>query len=81
MGKLKRFTLGFNDDRNRWELKNDKTDRVLQRFLTKENATKGGVLKRALGSEGGSVKIKKLNERYEEERTFPRKKDPRQSEG
>jgi hypothetical protein len=29
----------------------------------------------------GSVKIEKLNGRYQEERTFPRSADPRKSKG
>ena len=40
------------------------------------------VLKKALGSEGGSVKIEyKEKSGYEEERTFPRSADPRESKG
>jgi hypothetical protein len=39
------------------------------------------VLSRALGKEGGSVKIEKISGGYQEERTFPRSADPRKSKG
>lgn len=81
MPNLRKFTLSYNDDRDRWDLENDKTDRVVRSFETKEDATKGGVLERTLGSDGGSVKIRLENGRYEEERTYPKSRDPRRSKG
>ena len=78
---LPKLTLARNPKTKQWELENDKTDRVVKRFETKEDATKGGVLKKVLGPDGGSVKIKKLNGHIEEERTFPRKADPEESKG
>lgn len=81
MGKLPKYTLEFDEKKERWELEKDKTGRVVKTFTTKERATKGGVLERALGEDGGSVKIQKLDGRIEEERTFPRKADPVQSPG
>lgn len=81
MGKLPKYTLEYDEGKERWALENDKTDRTIKTFETKEQATAGGVLKRALGENGGSVKIQKLNGRIEEERTFPRSKDPRESKG
>ena len=35
----------------------------------------------ALGKEGGSVKIRKLDGKFQEERTYPRSKDPKRSPG
>ena len=81
MGKLPKFTLEFNERREKWELEKDKTNKVVKSFATKEKATKGGVLERAVGPLGGSVKIQKLNGRFEEERTYPRGRDPRRSKG
>lgn len=81
MSKLRKYTLGYDAHQDQWNLKNDKSNRVMKSFATKEKATEGGVLKRALGHEGGSVKIKKLNGRIQEERTYPKKKDPTQSPG
>lgn len=81
MSKLPKFTLTKDEKRDDWALKNDATDRVVRRFETKGEATKGGVLERAVGSEGGSVKIQKENGRFQEERTYPGSKDPRSSKG
>lgn len=81
MGKLPKYTLEFDEKKERWELEKDTTGQVIKTFSTKEVATKGGVLKRVLGEDGGSVKIQKLNGRIEEERTFPRKADPVESKG
>jgi hypothetical protein len=79
--KLPKFTLDKNEQKDHWDLRNDKTNRVVKSFDTKTDATKGGALKRAVGPEGGSVKIQKENGRYQEERTFPRSRDPRSSKG
>lgn len=81
MTKLPKYTLSHNDGRNRWELRQDKTHQLVKSFDTKADATAGGTLSRALGTQGGSVKIEKLTGRYQEERTFPRSADPRKSKG
>ena len=81
MANLPKFTLDKNKQKDVWELSNDKTDKVVKTFNAKSNATAGGVLKRILGSGGGSVKIKLENNKFEEERTYHRKADPRQSIG
>lgn len=75
MPKLPKYTLTYDDRKGRWDLKKDKTQ-VVKTFRTKHQATKGGVLKRAVGPTGGSVKIKKQNRKLQEERTYPRSKDP-----
>lgn len=80
MPKLRRFTLS-QDDRGQWVLKNDSSNRTLHTFKTKQNATKGGVIKKLLGAQGGSVKIQKQNGRFQEERTYPGAKDPSSSPG
>jgi len=81
MAKLEKFTLTFNEDKESWDLTNDKTDRIVKRFDTKEEATERGVLKETVGKGGGSVKIQKENGRFQEERTYPRSADPRSSQG
>ncbi len=78
---LRKLTLEKNDDKKVLELRDDKTKAVIRKFDTKADGTKGGVLERVLGTDGGSVRIKKENGRFQEERTFPRKKDPRASKG
>lgn len=81
MAKLQKFTLSHDKKQDDWKLTNDGTDRVVRRFDMKADATKGGVLERVVGDAGGSVKIEKMNGRYQEERTYPREKDPSKSPG
>lgn len=81
MATLPKFNLEFNKETENWDLENVKSGKVIQTFPTKEKATQSGVLKKAIGEEGGSVKIKKINGRIQEERTFPRSKDPKKSKG
>lgn len=81
MDDLTRFTLAFDHRKDDWALRNDMTGRTVRRFETKEEATKGGVLEDAVGSQGGSVRIHKLNGLFDEERTYPRSRDPRSSKG
>lgn len=78
---LPRYTLSKDPQRDDWRLTNDATNRVHRRFETKQNATAGGVLPRALGPQGGTVRIQKEHGGYQEERTFPRSRDPRRSPG
>ena len=79
---LPKFTLSYDHKRGTWNLKNDKTGRTVKRFLMKETAIKGGILKRAVGRGGGSVRIEYKNKSgYEEERTFSPLSDPRKSKG
>ena len=71
MTKLAKYTLTHNDNRHQWDLENDGTGKVVKSFGTKAQATKGGVLERAVGRDGGSVKIQKENGRFQEVRTYP----------
>lgn len=81
MPKLTKFTLDYNEKKKRWDLTNDKTNRVVKTFDTKTSATARGVLKKAVGSNGGSVKIQKEDGKIQEERTFPKSADPKESKG
>ena len=81
MPKLTKFTLEYDEKKAKWVLENDVTNKTVKTFATKLAATGGGALKKALGEDGGSVKIHKLNGRFQEERTFPRSADPRRSKG
>lgn len=78
--KLPKFTLVKNKKEERWDLKPDGSTDVLKSFERKQDATRGGVLQKAIGGEG-SVKIKKEDGKIQEERTFPGKKDPPGSPG
>jgi hypothetical protein len=81
MANLPKYTLSFDRNKENWKLEHDASDRVVKRFGTKAEATKGGVLEKAVGNQGGSVRIEKKHGGYEEERTYPRSKDPRASKG
>jgi hypothetical protein len=81
MPNLPRFTLSHDQQKDDWALKQDSTGKTVKRFETKADATKGGVLEKAVGKEGGSVRIHKENGAYQEERTYPRSRDPRKSKG
>lgn len=81
MAKLPKYTLAFDPKKENWKLAHDRSHEVVRRFDSKEDATKGGVLRRAVGTDGGSVRIEKKKGGYQEERTFPRSADPRRSKG
>jgi hypothetical protein len=81
MAKLPKYTLQKNERTDRWDLTNDTTDRTVKSFERKGDATAGGALAKAVGREGGSVKIQKENGRFQEERTYPRSRDPKSSKG
>lgn len=78
---LPKFTVVHDEKKDDWALKNDHTDRTVARWDTKEEATAGGELTDAIGNAGGSVKIQKVNGQFQEERTYPRSKDPRNTKG
>ena len=71
----RKYTLRFDDSREKWILKHDDTDKILKVFDTKEDATRAGVLRKALGREGGLVNVRTRTGVFEEERTFPRSAD------
>jgi hypothetical protein len=77
--KLPSFHLTKKDDK--WSLERAGSDRALRTFDRKSDALKGGVLKGALGQQGGSVKLHKENGRIQQERTYPRGRDPKGSKG
>ena len=81
MAKLPKYTLTYNEEKEKWDLNRDKTGDTLKSFKTKDDATKAGVLKKTVGIEGGSVKIQKQDGDFQEERTYPRKQDPQKSKG
>jgi hypothetical protein len=75
---LHRYTL--KEENGGWVLK-DQEGGVLTTFKSKAEATTGGELENAIGAKGGSVRIHKEDGTLEEERTFPRSKDPPHSPG
>lgn len=81
MSKLPKYTLKHNAKKERWDLVENKTDKLKKSFGTKAEATKSGVLEKAVGEAGGSVRIEKEKGGYQEERTYPRSADPKSSKG
>jgi len=78
MGNLKmkrKYTLRFDASREKWILKHDATEKVLKVFNTKEDGTRAGALRKALGREGGTVSVRTRSGVFEEERNFPRSTD------
>ncbi|MDL2408435.1 DUF2188 domain-containing protein, partial [Rhizobium calliandrae] len=61
MAKLPKFTLTHNEKKDRWDLTKDGASRPTASFGTKSDATKGGTLEKAVGKDGGSVKIQKVD--------------------
>jgi uncharacterized protein DUF2188 len=81
MRKLRRYTVTKNKTGSGWVLKDDKTNRVKHTFRTKGNAKKGGAVKALIGPQGGSVRFEKEHGGFDEERTYPRRRDPKSSPG
>ena len=80
MAMLHRFTLKKHKQLGGWALIDQSGD-ILRIFATKAEALAGGKLERLVGKQGGSVRVHKQDGSFEEERTFPRSRDPRASPG
>lgn len=78
---LPKYHLTKDAKKGDWKLAQEGADRATRRFDKKAEATKGGVLADAIGKGGGSVRIHKADGPIQEERTFPRSKDPKGSPG
>lgn len=78
---LPKYHLTKDEKKGDWKLEQEGAGRATRRFDTKEQATAGGVLGGALGKAGGSVRIHKTDGKIQEERTFPRSRDPKDSPG
>jgi hypothetical protein len=81
MANLRTLTLGYNEERRRWDLTDDTSNRVVRSFTTKQGATRKGVLERIVRTRPASVRIETLHGRFQEERTYPRSSDPKRFEG
>ncbi|MEO8134311.1 MAG: DUF2188 domain-containing protein [Betaproteobacteria bacterium] len=76
MTDLVRFTLTMEN--GSWVLVDEDSRTVARIFRTKVEAMKGGTLKRAMGRDGGTVRIRKATGQIQEERTYLPRRDPRQ---
>ena len=70
MASSRRFSLKYNEESEKWELRNEQNSRLVRSFGSKEAATRAGVLEREIGAAGGSVVIRKKGGVFEEERRF-----------
>ncbi len=78
---LDKYHLTKDAAADKWRLEKEGASRATKLFDRKEDAVAGGSLSKALGRSGGSVRIHKTDGGIQEERTFPRSKDPRSSKG
>ena len=74
---LDKYTLHKDQKSDRWRLEKEGSNRAKRTFDTKEDALKN--LRGAVGPHGGSVRIRKVDNTIQAERTYPRSKDPKSS--
>lgn len=74
---LDKYHLTHDSKADKWRLEKEGGQRATKLFDTKADATKGGALADAIGKGGGSVRIHKQGGGIQEERTYPRSKDPK----
>ncbi|RAK68712.1 DUF2188 domain-containing protein [Phenylobacterium kunshanense] len=74
-----KYTLHKDSKSEKWRLEREGSDRAKRVFDTKSEALKD--LRGAVGPTGGSVRIRKVDNTIQEERTYPRSKDPKGSPG
>ncbi len=76
---IKKFTLHKDRKDDSWRHEQEGSNRAVKKYETKNEAVKD--LKNAVGRDGGSVRIRKIDNTIQEERTYPGSKDPRASKG
>lgn len=64
---------------DQWKLKERGAEKAIKNFKTKEEGKKFSI--DFLKKHSGSLRIRKENGQIQEERTYPRKIDPRKSKG
>jgi hypothetical protein len=79
--KLRRLEVSYNKKDEKWGLKDLDKNRTIAQTNTKAELIEGGALKNFVGTAGGSVRIKKLDNEIQEERTYPKAADPKKSKG
>jgi hypothetical protein len=76
---LDKYTLHKDAKTEKWRLEKEGSDRAKARYDRKVDALKD--LRAAVGPAGGSVRIRKVDNTIQEERTYPRAKDPKKTPG
>jgi len=81
MANLKKYEVSYDGKAENWKLKEQGSGRVVAQASLKADLVAGRKLAQLLRGEGGSVRIKKMDNKIQEERTYPRSKDPKKSKG
>ena len=81
MANLKKYEVGYDRKSENWKFKEQGSGKVIAESGIKADLVTGGKLAQLLRGEGGSVRIKKMDNKIQEERTYPRSKDPKKSKG
>ena len=76
---LEHYTLHKDAKTAKWRLEKEGSDRAKRTYATKKEALAN--LRADVGTKGGSVRIRKVDNSIQEERTYPRSKDPVSSPG
>lgn len=76
---IDKYTLHKDQDAEKWRLEKEGLDRAKRVYDTKSEALEN--LRGAVGPSGGSVRIRKQDGTIQEERTYPRSKDPTKTPG
>jgi len=76
---VEQYSLHKDAKSNKWRLELEGSNRAKATYDTKEEALRS--LKADIGVNGGSVRIRKSDNTIQEERTYPRAKDPRRTPG
>jgi hypothetical protein len=74
---LNKYDLLHEDDQ--WKLRQRGAERAIRSFETKDDGMEFST--KYVGTHGGSLVVRKLNDRIQEERTYPRSADPKRSPG
>lgn len=75
--EMDNYHLVHKDDK--WKLKKENSDRAIRTFDTKEEAM--DFSKDYMNKHEGSLKIHRLDNTIQEERTYPRSADPQKTKG
>ena len=71
---IDKYTLHRDPKSDKWRLEKEGSDRAKPIFDTKQDTLKD--LKDAVAPNGGSVRIRRVDHANQEERTYPRSRDP-----
>ena len=78
MATLRTLTLGYNEDRKRWDLTDDASNRVVRSFATKQGATREGALSRECSARSlRRFESRRSTAGFRRSERIPRSRDPK----